>query len=204
MFGRSKPATISPSSGMPSWARMSARVCASAVAVSASRGTSGKRVEQRPQQPVVGAEIMPPFGDAMRLVDREQRRAVLRRAAGGSLRSMPVRARHRAGRARRRGSRVDRLVAILVGGGQRRRADADRLGGAQLVVHQRDQRRDDHAGARPRAAPGPGSRATCPRPSASPPACAARHHALDHLPLHAAEIGKAECFFQNGERVGHR
>src|SRR3546814_11933311 len=32
-----------------------------------------KSVEQRPEQAVVRAKIMPPFGHAMRLVDREQR-----------------------------------------------------------------------------------------------------------------------------------
>ena len=73
MLGRSKPARISPSSGMPSWTRMSARVRLSAVAVSASRGTSRCWSSKRQQQPIVGPEIMAPFADAMRLVDREQR-----------------------------------------------------------------------------------------------------------------------------------
>ena len=64
---------IRPSSGMPSCFKMSARVRLSAVAVSASRGTSRIVVEQRLQLPIVGPEIVAPFADAMRLVDRDQR-----------------------------------------------------------------------------------------------------------------------------------
>ena len=57
---------------------MSARVRASAVAVSASRGTSRMGVEQRPQLAIVGAEIVAPFADAMRLVDGDQRQRHVR------------------------------------------------------------------------------------------------------------------------------
>ena len=52
---------------------MSARVRASAVAVSASRGTSACSSSKRSQLPIVGAEIVAPFADAMRFVDRDQR-----------------------------------------------------------------------------------------------------------------------------------
>jgi hypothetical protein len=47
---------------------------------------------------------------------------------------------------RARAETLDRLSAIGVGAGQRCRADAVGGGGSQLVVHQRDQRRDDDAG----------------------------------------------------------
>ena len=59
-----------------------------------------KGVEQRPEQPVVRPEVVPPFADAMRLVDRDQRRAACARRAGGSSPPSPAPARHRAGRAR--------------------------------------------------------------------------------------------------------
>ena len=42
---------------------------------------------------------------------------------------------------------LHRLGAVVVGASQRRRPDAHCIGGAHLVVHQRDQRRDDNAGA---------------------------------------------------------
>jgi hypothetical protein len=36
-------------------------------------GNIRKIIHQRPQEPVVGTEIMPPFGHAMRLINREKR-----------------------------------------------------------------------------------------------------------------------------------
>ena len=38
---------------------------------------------------------------------------------------------------------LDGPLAVAVGRGQRRGLEADRIGAADLVVHQRDQRRDD-------------------------------------------------------------
>ncbi len=80
----------------------------------------------------------------MRFVDREQcdrccaqqfGKPRLRRAFGCDVEQI-----ERAG-----SETFDRLGAIGVGAGQCRGADADRLGPAQLVVHQRDERRyDDH------------------------------------------------------------
>ena len=52
---------------------MSSRVCRSAVAVSAMRGTPGKRSAEFGELQIFRAEIMPPLADAMRLVDGEQR-----------------------------------------------------------------------------------------------------------------------------------
>ena len=56
------------------------------------------------QLAIVGAEVVAPFADAMRLVDRDQRQRARGRPAGGSRRSSRARARRRAGRARRRGT----------------------------------------------------------------------------------------------------
>ena len=69
-------------------------------------------VEQRPQQAIVGAEVVAPFADAMRLVDRDQRQRACARPARGSPRSSPARARRRAGRARRRGSAAIVCLAV--------------------------------------------------------------------------------------------
>ena len=105
------------------------------------------RVEQRPQLAVIGPEIMPPFADAMRFVDRDQRQPALVEQLAEALGRRPLRrdieqvelarAKPLAGRARGRSS------AEVSDGG----ADAERLGRADLVVHQRDQRRDDQRGA---------------------------------------------------------
>jgi hypothetical protein len=107
-----------------------------------------KTVEQRTQQAIVGAEVMPPLAHAMRFVDREQgdvglveqlREALLARPLGRDVEQVELaRAQGIADRAR-----------ILAEAGQRGGADAEPLGRADLVVHQRDKRRDNDPGARP-------------------------------------------------------
>ena len=173
MFGRSKPATNDPAVGRgPAARRSRARVGASAVAVSARRGTSGKRSCRTRELEVVGPEVVAPLRDAMRLVDREQGDPCTRPAGRGSRRQQPLRRHveqvelalaHRALDARpaaRKSS--DELSAAARTPSWRQRRD--------LVLHQRDQRRDDDGRARPGTAPAPGSRATCRRRSASGPA----------------------------------
>ena len=103
-------------------------------------------VEQRPQQAIVGPEVMTPFGHAMRLVDSKQRNIGLFQQF----------AEMRLGCAFRRGieqvefarfQSCNRLGPIVIGGGEGGRPDSDGLGAAQLVVHQRDQRRYHDRGA---------------------------------------------------------
>ena len=94
---------------------------------------------------------------------------------------------------------VDRLGAIIVGRGQSGGADAEFRGGADLVVHQRDQGRDDqgrplarqrrHLVAERLARSGRHHRQRM----------AAGHDAIDHFGLDAAEILKAECVAENLE-----
>ena len=74
----------------------------SAVAVSAMRGTSGKRSAMHGQADIFRAEIVPPLRHAMRLVDREQRDLGAAEQRRGSAASAAARARRRAGRDRRR------------------------------------------------------------------------------------------------------
>ena len=45
-----------------------------AVAVKASTGAGRKARQTLTQEPVVGSEVMPPLGDAVRFVDRDQGR----------------------------------------------------------------------------------------------------------------------------------
>ena len=52
---------------------ISRRTVRSAVAVSAMRGTFGNRSASTASCKVLGAEVVPPLGDAVRLVDGEER-----------------------------------------------------------------------------------------------------------------------------------
>ncbi len=106
----------------------------------------GMVVEQWAQLAIVGAEVVAPFADAMRLVDRDQRQPRMlgqlaepfgRRAFGSDIEQVEL-----AG-----AEPLDRRLAVAVRRGQRSGADPDRLGRADLVVHQRDQRRDHQRGA---------------------------------------------------------
>ena len=117
------------------------------------RDALGQVGEQGADAAVVGAEVVAPVGDAVRLVDHEQ-------AGGGGQPGQHLVA--EAGVVEPLGADqqhvdlaggdrvVDRLPLLEVGGVDRDRADAGPLGGLDLVAHQGEQRRDDHrrAGAR--------------------------------------------------------
>ena len=100
------------------------------------------RVEERPKLAIIGAEVMPPFADAMGFVDGDQRQRravdqpperVGRRPFGRDIEQVEL----------ARAEPLDRPLAVRIGRGQRHRTDSHRLGRADLIVHQRDQRRDD-------------------------------------------------------------
>ena len=104
-------------------------------------------VEQGADPAVVGPEVVPPVGDAVRLVDHEQ-------PAGGGQPGQhlvaeagvvePLRADQEDVDLAGRDRPVGLLPVLEVGGVDRHRADAGPLGGGDLVAHQRQQRRDDH------------------------------------------------------------
>ncbi len=163
-----------------------------------------KGIEQRAQQTVIGAEVVPPFGDAMRLVDREQRErgraqqateALARGAFGRDIEQVQLAVAEAA----------HRLGAIIVGGGERRGFDAEPLGRADLIVHQRDQRRHNHGRAVPRQSRQLIAKRLA-RAGRHHRQCAAPgHHAIDHRLLDAAKAGKAEGGVKDIERRGdHR
>ncbi len=152
-------------------------------------------VEQRQQQAIVGAEVMPPFGNAMRLVDREQ----------GDL-DFSEQAMEVAGR-RPLGCDIEQVEfpapqcfadATWIGAhtGQRRRSDPERIGAAHLVMHQRNQWRDDDPGAPPfkrgqliaerLARPGRHHRQRM----------LSRHRPLDDNALHPAKGGETETLME--------
>ena len=174
------------------------RVCASAVAEREPRHV-GKGVHHWTQQAIVRTEVVPPFGHAMRLVDREQRdagareqlaKALLAGAFGRDVEQVE----------RAAAERVERLAPVGVGAGQCRCTDPTGPRRAQLVVHQRDQRRYDHAGAlefdrrelvaqRLAGARGHHGKRRAPI-----------EHALDDLFLPPPEVGEAERRFERRAR----
>ena len=160
-------------------------------------------VEQRAKQAVVGAEVVAPFRHAVCFVDREQAEpgageqiaeAALRGAFGGDVEQVEF-AGAEAG---------DRLGAVLVHRCQRGGADADRFGGAQLVVHQRDQRADHDAGAveHDRRELIAERLARAGRHDGERPL--AGQHARDHLVLHAAQGGEAEHALERWQGLGRQ
>jgi len=99
-------------------------------------------VEEAFELAVVGTEVVPPFADAMRLVDRDQRQLHLDGQAPEAIEGRPFRCDIEEIQLAVPEA-LDRPLAVPIGGRQRGRVDAERFGRADLVVHQRDQRRDD-------------------------------------------------------------
>ena len=106
----------------------------------------GQRREHVRQPPVVGPEVVPPVGDAVRLVDHQQpdARREQRQHLVAELRVVEPLGRDQ--------QQVDGVVGehaphrvplVAVGRVDGVRADAEPLGGGDLVAHQRQQRRDD-------------------------------------------------------------
>jgi hypothetical protein len=139
----------------------------------------------------------------MRFVDREQRDRRAAQQAAKPFRTGPL------GRDVEqvefaRAEAVLRFLPVGIDRGEASGANAERLRSAQLVVHQRDQRRDDDAAAIERH----GGKLIAERL-----ACARGHdrqrvlpreHARHHLLLHPAKGGKAEGLVQHVERIaGH-
>ncbi len=154
-------------------------------------------VHQRAELAIIGAEIVAPFGNAMRLVHREQRdlcagehvtEPLLAGAFGGDIEQIEL----------PRAERIHRLAPVGIDAGERGGSDAVRPRAAQLIVHQRDQRGNHHAGAVEH-----GGRKLVGERFAR----AGRHHRQRRLPrqhprqhilLHPAKFGKAENAAQFG------
>jgi hypothetical protein len=110
MFGRSNPARTRPSSGN---SELDEDVGAGLAVAGGGQGQDAALragVEQWPKQPVIGPEIMTPFGDAMGLVDRDQgerhlgderAEALAGRPLGGDVEKIELAARSRARLSRR-------------------------------------------------------------------------------------------------------
>ena len=148
MFGRSKEETNWRASPSCRRSAISARVCWSAVAVSAMRGTSREALVQDRQLDVLGPEVVAPLRHAVRFVDGEQgdlrrleqlQAARRHQALGRDVDQVDLAGAHQPLDAHRL---FERLGRVEEGG-----AHADFGQRVDLVLHQRDQRRDDHADA---------------------------------------------------------
>ena len=115
-------------------------------------GHAGEQAAQLPELDVLGAEVVAPLADAVRLVDGEEGDAgletvdALEEALGHERLGGDVQQVELAGvQGAQHAARLVRLERRVVGGG----ADAGRPQRVDLVLHQRDERRDDDAGAGP-------------------------------------------------------
>ena len=145
---------------------------------------------------------MSPLADAVRFVDREQRnRGTIEQLAksrpagpfGCDIEQVE----------RTRRVPLDGFSTIGIDAGQCRRTDADSFGGAQLVVHQGNQRRNYNTCPRQ----GQGGYLVTERFSRT-----GRHHGkrvnpchdpLDYIELASTETGKPKNGLEDGERVRH-
>ena len=110
-------------------------------------------LEQGPDPAVVGPEVVPPVGDAVRLVDHDQpggRGQVGQHVVAEAGVVEPLGADQQHVDRAVANLRVDLLPVLEVGGVDRARVDARPRRRLDLVPHQRQQRRDDHG----RACPG--------------------------------------------------
>ena len=208
MFGRSKLDTkIRASSSARRWT-ISSRVMASAVAVSAMRGTDRKPLVQHGQLDVFRPEIVPPLRHAMRFVDCEQ-------PDWRAFQKIEETRRHQA--LGRYVQQVDFAIAQRAFGGgslgarqcriQVRGANADFLERGNLVLHQCDQRRHDDARAEARLLSHERRNLIAQRLAAARwhehERIAARRHVFDDFALLPSESGIAKNFVEDFERTGH-
>ena len=152
---------------------------------------------------VVGPEVVAPRGDAVRLVDREQRDA------------SAVEQLQRRGHREPLGREVEQVElagdvrgldgAALLGrlrGVQERRAHAQRAHRVDLVLHERDERRDDDAGALPHQGRDLVAQRLAGSGGHQHERVAAGHDRVDDGGLVAAERGVPEHALERLERTG--
>ena len=156
-------------------AAISRRVGGSAVAVSAMRGTCGTALAQHGELEILGAEVVAPLRDAVRLVDREQRERQRSSQARKPSVEQPLRRDVEQVERARRGLAAHPACSA---GARLEFRNSARMpswrSASHLVLHQRDQRADDDRGAGAQRAPAAGSTSDLPLPvgittSASPP-----------------------------------
>ena len=195
MFGRSKPRMITSGSRSPSRATISSRTGGAAVAVRASIVGRPSASAAAAEAQVVGPEVVAPLGDAVRLVDHQQRRPgdrqLVQHVGVGELLGGEE-------------EELERLLGELgqrpraLGGGdmgvQLRGAAGDALGEVlDLVALERDQRRDHDRRARGQQPGDLVDRRLARAGRHHDERVAAGEHGLDRLALARAQRVEAEC-----------
>ncbi len=186
------------------WA-ISSRVRMSAVAVRAMRGTPREQLGELAQLQVLRAEVMAPLRHAVRLVDGEQRQllqalqeiqhARLHQALGRQVEELDLAAADALGNAA--------LLLGAQGGVERHRGHAEFVEGGDLVVHQRDQRRDDHRQPLAQQTRHLIAQRLAAAGGHQYQGIATTGHAIDDRRLVAAEGVVTEDIFENAQRGGH-
>ena len=154
---------------------------------------AGEVVGQTCQLAIFGAELVAPLRHAVRLVDREQRERQARQPLHRAVAQQPLRRDVQQielllDQVARDAARLGRIEV----GVQRAGRNAELPQRRHLVVHQRDQRRDDHGGARPTQRGDLEADALAAAGRHQHQRIAAGDDVADHLFLLAAKAGKAE------------
>ena len=184
---------------------MSSRVRASAVAVTASRGTSREDLGEAAEHAVLGAEIVSPLADAVGLVDGHQRQRQLRQPLQHRGLHQPLgRQVEQVQRARFDAAPDVTAQLGLDVGVEPLGCHARLLQGRHLVGHQRDQRRDDQAEATPQDSGDLIAEALAAAGRQDGERAASGQHLADHSRLQPAEIRVAEHAAQDIARLAQR
>jgi hypothetical protein len=158
---------------------------------------------QKVQLKVVGTEVVTPLRNTVSFVDREQRdvRPVEEREGRLHLEALGREIQKVEFAGEERGFDAHPLVAVL-GRVEERRAHTDRRKGVDLVLHQRDERRDDDAGSRSDESGDLVAQRLTAAGRHENESVAAAHDLLDDVGLAVAERVIPEDSMQDLERVG--
>ena len=143
-FGRWKETRQTFASFIPSWTRTSSPISGVAVAVRPRMGGRPSDLGGAAQAEVRGAEVVSPLGDAVRLVDAEERELHPRQRLLHRRRVDRLgRDHHQLDRALADGGRIGGALLGRAGRIDAHHRDAGRLELAVLILDERQQRRDD-------------------------------------------------------------
>ena len=173
------------------------------------RGGEGDARDVRPplvqlgEREVVGPEVVAPLGDAVRLVDGEQRDAAAFEQVRGGRNAESLGGEVEQVELAREEERLDHPAFVeVLRGVEEARADAERGERVDLILHERDQRGDDHSDARPDQGRDLVAERLPPAGGHEHDRVATRADVVDDRRLLAAEVVVAEHALQDVERRG--
>ena len=163
---------------------------------------AGKLIRKARQPAILRSELMPPLRHAMRLVDREQRelqprQPLQRTVAKQTFRRDVQQVQPLFDQIARDAARLGRIKIRMQGTGRHAELPQRR----HLIVHQRDERRDHHRGARPAQRRDLEADALAAAGRRQHQRIAARDHMAHGLLLLAAKAREAEHTAQHGRRI---